>query len=173
MPRIEPIPLDKLAEKPRQIIEEGVANGTYATPIPLVIASSHQRTSTFSWLSRRNSAILPWLLSMSMPSGAMSSAKTFVSRSRRNAWNKKHPAELVTTAGVVSTALSTGSLPVKPDYHVVPKADRFSFLAPCTPMLTKYAPAICEDPPGFDRTAFHEEFNAAVVAFFKARLPAG
>jgi alkylhydroperoxidase family enzyme len=37
VPRIEPIPLDKLAEKPRQIIEEGVANGTYATPIPLQI----------------------------------------------------------------------------------------------------------------------------------------
>ncbi len=29
--------MDKLADKPRQIIEEGVANGTYATPIPLQI----------------------------------------------------------------------------------------------------------------------------------------
>jgi len=29
--------LDKLAERPRQIIEEGVANGTYATPVPLQI----------------------------------------------------------------------------------------------------------------------------------------
>jgi alkylhydroperoxidase family enzyme len=37
MPRIEPIPLDKLAEEPRRIIEDGVANGTYATPIPLQI----------------------------------------------------------------------------------------------------------------------------------------
>src|SRR6204780_2500830 len=37
MPRIEPIPLDQLAEEPRRIIEEGVANGTYATPIPLQI----------------------------------------------------------------------------------------------------------------------------------------
>jgi alkylhydroperoxidase family enzyme len=37
MPRIEPIPLDELAEEPRRIIEEGVANGTYATPIPLQI----------------------------------------------------------------------------------------------------------------------------------------
>ena len=37
MPRIEPIPLDELAEEPRQIIEEGVADGTYATPIPLQI----------------------------------------------------------------------------------------------------------------------------------------
>ena len=37
MPRIEPIPLDELAEEPRQIIEDGVANGTYATPVPLQI----------------------------------------------------------------------------------------------------------------------------------------
>ncbi|HVA10418.1 MAG TPA: hypothetical protein VNG12_27200 [Acidimicrobiales bacterium] len=37
MPRIEPIPLDELAPEPRRIIEEGVANGTYATPIPLQI----------------------------------------------------------------------------------------------------------------------------------------
>jgi alkylhydroperoxidase family enzyme len=37
MPRIEPIPLEKMAEEPRRIIEDGVANGTYATPIPLQI----------------------------------------------------------------------------------------------------------------------------------------
>ncbi len=37
MPRIEPIPLDQLGDEPRRIIEEGVADGTYATPIPLQI----------------------------------------------------------------------------------------------------------------------------------------
>ncbi len=37
MPRIEPIPLDQLADQPRRIIEDGVADGTYATPIPLQI----------------------------------------------------------------------------------------------------------------------------------------
>ena len=37
MPRIEPIPMDKLAEEPRRIIEDGVADGTYATPVPLQI----------------------------------------------------------------------------------------------------------------------------------------
>jgi alkylhydroperoxidase family enzyme len=37
MPRIEPIPLEELADEPRRIIEEGVADGTYATPIPLQI----------------------------------------------------------------------------------------------------------------------------------------
>ncbi|MBV9043426.1 MAG: carboxymuconolactone decarboxylase family protein [Acidimicrobiia bacterium] len=37
MPRIEPIPLDEMAPEPRRIIEEGVASGMYATPIPLQI----------------------------------------------------------------------------------------------------------------------------------------
>ncbi len=37
MPRIEPIPLEELAPEPRRIIEVGVADGTYATPVPLQI----------------------------------------------------------------------------------------------------------------------------------------
>jgi alkylhydroperoxidase family enzyme len=37
MPRIEPIPLDQMAPEPRRIIEEGVEEGLYATPIPLQI----------------------------------------------------------------------------------------------------------------------------------------
>ncbi len=37
MPRIEPIPMDQLAEDSRRIVEEGVAAGTYATPVPLQI----------------------------------------------------------------------------------------------------------------------------------------
>lgn len=37
MPRIEPIPIDKLAERPRAIIEGGVEQGLYATPVPLQI----------------------------------------------------------------------------------------------------------------------------------------
>jgi len=37
MPRIEPIPIDQLAEEPRAIIEGGVEEGLYATPVPLQI----------------------------------------------------------------------------------------------------------------------------------------
>jgi alkylhydroperoxidase family enzyme len=37
VPRIEPIPLDEMAPEPRRIIEEGVAGGLYATPVPLQI----------------------------------------------------------------------------------------------------------------------------------------
>jgi predicted dienelactone hydrolase len=34
----------------------------------------------------------------------------------------------------------------------------------------KSAPEICTDGPGFDRTAFHKEFDAEVLAFFRKRL---
>ena len=37
MPRIEPIPLEELDPEPRRVIEDGVASGMYATPIPLQI----------------------------------------------------------------------------------------------------------------------------------------
>jgi alkylhydroperoxidase family enzyme len=37
MPTIEPIPIEDLAPGPRQIIEGGVAEGLYATPVPLQI----------------------------------------------------------------------------------------------------------------------------------------
>jgi predicted dienelactone hydrolase len=62
-------------------------------------------------------------------------------------------------------------LPVKPEYHVVRNAGHFAFLAPCTPSLSAMVPEICRDPEDFDRAAFHREFNPAVVAFFKAKLP--
>ena len=61
-------------------------------------------------------------------------------------------------------------LTTKPEYHVVPNAGHFAFLAPCTPAFAKVAPEACRDPAGFDRAAFHRQFNSAVVAFFNAKL---
>lgn len=43
MPIIEPIPTDRLAEGPRRIIEDGVADGLYATPVPLQIFAYQTR----------------------------------------------------------------------------------------------------------------------------------
>jgi len=37
MPRLEPIPMDALAPGARRLIEDGVAQGLYATPVPLQI----------------------------------------------------------------------------------------------------------------------------------------
>jgi predicted dienelactone hydrolase len=63
------------------------------------------------------------------------------------------------------------ALPTKPEYRVVANAGHFAFLAPCSAALAQIAPEICRDAPDFNRTAFHREFNAAVVAFFNAQLP--
>jgi alkylhydroperoxidase family enzyme len=37
MPRIAPIPMDELSSQSREIVEAGVAQGLYATPVPLQI----------------------------------------------------------------------------------------------------------------------------------------
>lgn len=62
------------------------------------------------------------------------------------------------------------ALPQAPDYRVVPGAGHFDFLAPCSDKLAGIAPPICTSRPGFDRAAFHREFNAQVVAFFEKTL---
>lgn len=62
------------------------------------------------------------------------------------------------------------ALPTAPEYRVVPGAWHFAFLPPCSEALAAAKPEICSDAPGFDRAAFHTEFNAAIVRFFQARL---
>ena len=62
------------------------------------------------------------------------------------------------------------ALPRPAAYFVVPDAEHFDFLAPCSPALAKAAPDICKEPPGFDRTKFHQMLDAAVVRFFKEKI---
>ena len=62
------------------------------------------------------------------------------------------------------------SLPTAPDFHLAVGADHYDFLAPCTERLAQAAPMICKSAPGFDRAAFHKDFDAAVVAFFERTL---
>ena len=61
-------------------------------------------------------------------------------------------------------------LPSSPDFHLVSNANHFSFLPPCSPAEVKDFPRICVDTPGFDRAAFHKDFNAAIIAFFRRHL---
>ncbi|HEY2177722.1 MAG TPA: dienelactone hydrolase family protein [Caulobacteraceae bacterium] len=62
-------------------------------------------------------------------------------------------------------------LPAQADFHEVAGAAHYSFLAPCGLISP---PQLCKDPRGFDRKAFHDRFNAAVVSFLRAKLaPAG
>ncbi|KGE05830.1 MULTISPECIES: alpha/beta hydrolase family protein [Burkholderia] len=62
------------------------------------------------------------------------------------------------------------SLPARPESHVVPGAAHFAFLPPCPASLAHDSPALCTDGAGFDRAAFHRDFNAKALAFFDARL---
>ena len=61
-------------------------------------------------------------------------------------------------------------LPSAPDWHLAINAGHFAFLAPCSPALADVAPEICRDAPGFDRAAFHQVFNAQVLAFFQRHI---
>ncbi len=65
---------------------------------------------------------------------------------------------------------NSSSLTVK----VVEGAGHMSFLPACSPGRPDSNPAIaeaCNDPPGFDRTQFKEEFNREVVQHFQNTLP--
>jgi predicted dienelactone hydrolase len=62
------------------------------------------------------------------------------------------------------------ALPSPPDFQTVPGAGHFDFLTPCSDALARVAPVICQDPPDFNRAAFHQRFNASMVAFFNKTL---
>jgi predicted dienelactone hydrolase len=62
------------------------------------------------------------------------------------------------------------TLPRRPEFHTVPDSAHFAFLAPCSERMKNQEPEICTDPKGFDRAAFHRQFDAAVLAFFNANL---
>lgn len=60
------------------------------------------------------------------------------------------------------------ALPTRPEFHAVPHAGHFDFLAPCAD--ASMMPQICQSAAGFDRTVFHTRFNAEIVRFFTAEL---
>jgi predicted dienelactone hydrolase len=82
-------------------------------------------------------------------------------------WASERGNEFVTPASI---AALDRTLPGKHEYHVVANAWHEDFAMICPPALTK-GPG-CTDAPGFDRAAFHREFNAAVLAFFRTHLRA-
>lgn len=57
------------------------------------------------------------------------------------------------------------------EFHVVRNAGHFAFFL-CSPRLVQAIPDICTDRGGFDRAAFHKEFNASVIAFLRDKLGA-
>jgi predicted dienelactone hydrolase len=83
-------------------------------------------------------------------------------------WRSEHGGDGVTPDSVAAVA---NELPVKPDFRTVANAQHFSFLPSCSDELAQMAREICTDAPDFDRAAFHKEFNARVVDFFRRVLP--
>lgn len=53
---------------------------------------------------------------------------------------------------------------------MVASTGHFDFLTPCLDALAKIAPEICTSASGLDQTAFHADFDEALVAFFKTQL---
>jgi predicted dienelactone hydrolase len=69
---------------------------------------------------------------------------------------------LATNAGYLARLLGQQA-----EMHTVPGAVHFSFLMPCGLL----GPGeLCKDPQGFDRSAFHRQFNSDVVKFFSSKL---
>ena len=60
------------------------------------------------------------------------------------------------------------ALPGTPEFHEVPGAGHFDFLASCASGAPQ--PPICASAPGFDRRIFHQHFNAEVVRFLSQQL---
>ena len=82
-------------------------------------------------------------------------------------WASEHGGNGVTDRSVAAV---DRNLPAQHEYHVVPNSGHFAFLSPCPPALARSVPEICTDAPGFDHAAFHQQFNADVLAFFRAQL---
>jgi predicted dienelactone hydrolase len=66
-------------------------------------------------------------------------------------------------------AFVDANLPAKHDYRVVPNSGHFAFFL-CPPAMLQAGSDICADAPGFDRAAFHAEFNTDLLAFFRRWL---
>lgn len=82
-------------------------------------------------------------------------------------WNTEHGGDGVEPADVAAV---DKSLPAPHEFHFVANAGHFVFLTPCPADLAARGPELCTDPPGFDRVAFHKQFDAEVLAFFRANL---
>jgi predicted dienelactone hydrolase len=61
------------------------------------------------------------------------------------------------------------NLPAPHAFHVVRNAGHFAFFL-CPPALAQVDPDLCTDRSGFDRAAFHKEFNAAALKFLQDNL---
>jgi predicted dienelactone hydrolase len=69
-----------------------------------------------------------------------------------------------------TVAAVNNNLPGPHEYRIVPNSGHFAFLTPCPTELAEKRPELCTDAPGFDRVAFHKQFNGDVLRFFRTHL---
>ena len=77
-------------------------------------------------------------------------------------WGGEADENVPVAANVEPVRTALGS---KVEFHLARGAAHMSFVVPCNVDVE-----ICVDPKGFDRKAFHAQFNAALVSFFDAKL---
>jgi predicted dienelactone hydrolase len=53
---------------------------------------------------------------------------------------------------------------------MVPKADHWVFIPPCSPGMAKELPVMCSDPTGVDRAKVHAQIQIDALAFFRKTL---
>jgi predicted dienelactone hydrolase len=80
-------------------------------------------------------------------------------------WNAQHDDHVGNTETV------RAALGPLVEVHSVPRAGHFSFLVPCSGLMSLMPGLeICKDAGQFDRTAFHRSMNASLIAFFDKHL---
>lgn len=88
-------------------------------------------------------------------------------RSPVQLWASEQGGEGVSLQSVIAIR---DNLPIKPDFHLVPNATHYAFLAPCSAEMAARVPQICKDAPNFNRSLFHASFNKSVQEFFRKHL---
>lgn len=82
-------------------------------------------------------------------------------------WSSERGGDSVSPQDVAAIATN---LPERTELHIVRNSGHFAFLTVCPPELANTLPEICNDGAGFDRAAFHQQLDAEIVAFFRAKL---
>jgi predicted dienelactone hydrolase len=67
-----------------------------------------------------------------------------------------------------NAALLRSLLPRPPELHLIPGAGHFTFMSPC-PSVLRWA-FFCTETGGFDRAAFHRDFNRSVIEFYQRNM---
>lgn len=81
-----------------------------------------------------------------------------------------YAAEKGDEGGALEVGRVRSLLPGSPEVQVVPGAGHYAYFTPVPPSAAARVGVTAQDPPGFDRAAFHERLNDEVLDFFRRTL---